>query len=328
MNLFELAPPRVAPVLRIVLCAYLAVTRAHAEAKVFARDKDKSLDLVHAPLFDALDVPLPIFDALPVLLVVFSITALLGIATRVSLLGLFLVWLPMGTLESGYGYFNHAPALAAQVALALAFAPGASAWSLDRLIVAKWRRAPVEWAPLAPRFGDVVILLAIGVVYCASGVAKLRWGGLSWLDGSTLAFYLQKQQVPMWFGAELGAPLSTQLAQPQTWKDGFGDIMGYTYLTSGRGAFLDVGPLPALLSWFTIIVEVGAPFALLAGWRVRAAWCLCSAGFHISIFALVGPGFAPWLAVLAGVFPWMELRDFVRARFDRARQRGGPALKR
>lgn len=310
MNLLSLAPPRIAPALRIVLCTYLATWRAHSEGRTFERDQDKSIELMHAPLFDALDVPLPMFDALPLLLVFFSVTAALGIATRVSLVALFLTWLPMGTLESGFGYFNHTPALAAQVVLALAFAPGAAAWSLDRWIVARWRRAAIVWAPPAERFGDVVVLLAVGIVYCASGVAKLRWGGWSWLDGSTLAFYLHRQQVPMWFGSVV--------AEPQMWKDGFGGITGYIYLTSGRGAFLDVGPVPALLSWLTIAVEIAAPFALLADWRARAAWCACAAAFHIAIVLFVGPGFVPWLVILIGVFPWSDVRDTVRARYRRA----------
>lgn len=309
MKLFELAPPSIAPTLRIVLCTYLALWRAHIEARTFAQHKTKVVEIAHTPLFDVFDVALPIHDALPFLLVVFSITAALGIATRASLLALFFTWLPMGTLESGFGYFNHTPALPAQVVLALAFAPGVSAWSLDRLIVAKLRRAPVQWAPLAPRFGDVVVCLAVGVVYFASGVAKLRWGGVSWLDGSTLAFYLHAQQVPMWFGAT-----ASEVPHPQVWKDGFGDIAGYTYLSSGWGSLLVMGPIPLALSWLTIAMECGTLFALLAGWRVRAVWCVATALFHVAIYFTVGPSFIAWIAVLAGLFPWREVRDDVRAR--------------
>lgn len=321
-RLFAVERPFLVPFLRVVLCLWLAAFRMPGEARAFLGAAAKPAGLLHAPVVEALGFPWPLpgwAPLLPTILVALSVLAAFGVLTRVSLGALFVAWLYVGGVRSGWGFFNHTPALAAQVVLALAILPGTTAWSVDRLVLWLARRRLPGAAPttlreaLAPPclvFGERLLLLAVGLVYFASGVAKLRHGGLSWLDGTTLAWYLEGTQTQLWFGPA-GAPADLR------WKDGFG-IEGYTYLS---GSVFDVGAVlarlpgvPLLLSWATLVLELGAPVFLWSSPRRRGIFCLAVIGFHTAVVVLVGPGFDLWMVILGCFIPWPAVVEHLRRR--------------
>lgn len=325
-RLFAEERPFLVPFLRVVLCLWLAAFRMPGEARAFLGAAAKPAGLLHAPVVEALGFPWPLppwAPLLPTVLVVLSLLGAFGVLTRASLGALFVAWLYVGGVRSGWGFFNHTPALAAQVVLALAVLPGTTAWSVDRLVLWLVRRRLPGAAPTTLRealgppclvFGERLLLLAVGLVYFASGVAKLRYGGLSWLDGTTLAWYLEGTQTQLWFGPAV-APVELP------WKDGFG-IEGYTYLS---GSVFDVGAIlaripgvPLVLSWATLFLELGAPFLLWSSPRRRALFCLAVIGFHTAVIALVGPGFDLWMVIVGCFLPWPAVVDAVR-RWRRAR---------
>ena len=180
----------------------------------------------------------------------------------------------------------------------LALAPAADVWSSDR-----WRRAR-RGAP-APepdgRYAWAVRTAAAMTVatYLLAGVAKLRIAGLDWLAGDNLRNQIAFDNLRK---VLLGDRFAT-LASP---------------LLEHPGLF-------AVLAALTLVVELGAPAALLGG-RVAAVWALAAWGFHVGIVALMfivfpyplaGVAFAPLFAVERPL-AWL-------ARRWRARSREAPA---
>jgi hypothetical protein len=156
-------------------------------------------------------------------------------------------------------------------ALVLAAAPAADAWSLD----ARRRRAR-GGAPAAPagRYGWALRAAAAITVatYLLAGIAKLRIAGGDWLDGEQLRNQVAYDNLRrVTFGlrpAELAMPL---LRHPE---------------------------LFAALAWMTMVVELGAPLALLHR-RAAAAWAAAAWGFHVGVLLLMKILFPYPLAGLA-----------------------------
>jgi hypothetical protein len=325
--LLEEEPPTFAPALRIVLCAVVAWDRLPSEARIVARMSPRAHELVHAPVIDAIGLPMPppaaVLEALPATLMVLALLAAMGLCTRPALLVLGLCWLYVGAIRSGLGFFNHTPALACQLVLVLAFAPGATGYSLDRVLLWWWRGRHGDAIPFtaavnppAARFGDRLLLLLIGLLYFSAGVSKLRYGAVGWLSGETLAFYLGGlAREPQWYGPVVPDPALA-------WKDGF-QIDGYLY----QGRLTPLGAwiarhraLTAVSSWFSLTVELAAPLCLLSGPRVRTAWILAAQLFHVGIIMLMGPAFRLWQVIIAVALPWREAWSVVSSRW-----RGHPA---
>jgi hypothetical protein len=321
--LFRAQRPLAVPLVRIALCGWLAALRFPGDGQAFLRVARRPPGLLHAPVLEGLGLPWPpppwVLEVFPPALVLLAALAALGIFTRLSLGLLFAVWLYVGAAIAGWGFFNHTPALAAQVVLALALLPGTTAYSVDRLALAWWRRRRAAipeplldtLAPPAPRWGERLLFLAVGAVYFASGFAKLRFGAASWLDGTTLAWYLRGAREQLWFGPADIAVIPEALR----FKDGFG-IAGHTYLSAHTwaGFLADIPGVAMLMSWGTVILECGAPFLLLAGPRARGAFCVSAIVFHILVVAFIGPGFVLWMIIVGALIPWAELARWIAAR--------------
>jgi len=111
----------------------------------------------------------------------------------------------------------------------------------------------------------------------AGGVAKLWNGGISWLDGSSLYFYLQN------------------LNEPKTW-------LGTRMLK-----FLMEHPSAvAILSWYTIGFELGA-IATLFYARLRWPVTINAWAFHLGIWFLMLPRYWPQMICYLLLIPWEGL---------------------
>jgi hypothetical protein len=93
-----------------------------------------------------------------------------------------------------------------------------------------------------------------------AGWAKLRLGGLDWLDGDTLRNQVANDNVRKALTGEWYSPLARHA--------------------------VGVGWIWPLLAMATVVVELGAPVALLGG-RWRTAWVAAAWGFHVGVVALM-----------------------------------------
>ena len=171
--------------------------------------------------------------------------------------------LGLSTYGNSWGQVLHTENLLVLHALVVGFARSADAWSLDA------RRGPAR--DPHHRYGWPVRLMAIIVVltYVVAGWAKYRNGGMEWITGDTLLH---------------------QVAHDNLRKAMLGDT--YSPLA---GLALSLPWTFPLMAAFTMVVEVGAPFALL-GDRFRSMWVATAFAFHWGV-----------LAVMAILFPYQLL---------------------
>jgi hypothetical protein len=213
-----------------------------------------------------------------------------GPAFAVLLLGVL-------TYRNAWGHLFHNDNLLALHWLVLGLAPAADAWSLD----ARRRAAAGATEPAdSDRYGWPLQLAAVLTVctYVVTGIAKVRYGGGTWLHGDTLlhqiAFDNARKKV-------LGAPYSPLASA----------VAGHPWL------FRPMGPI-------TVAVELGAPIALLgrrwAAWWSGAAWIL-----HVGILALMAIGFAYPLSLVAFA-PLLRCERVVEVAGRRVRQLGGAKI--
>jgi hypothetical protein len=136
------------------------------------------------------------------------------------------------------------------------------------------------------------------VTYVVAGLAKIRYGGIGWLDGEVLRNQVATDALQKTL---LGAPHSP-----------FGPWL------AAHGALA----VPASLA--ALAVELGAPVALLGG-RWRDAWVASAWLFHIGIAATMAIAF-PYPLTLVAFAPFYAVEVAVtraanafRARRHRAR---------
>lgn len=167
----------------------------------------------------------------------------------------------LATLDSSWGQVFHTEHLVVLHLLVLASAPAA-----DVLAMGRPRATP---GPRTDgRYGWPVRLIAVVVVlaYVIAGVAKLRIGGLDWLDGGALRNWVAHDNLRKAVLGDSYSPISRHL-------------VGHGWLF----------PPFAVL---TVTVELGAWVALLGG-RWRTAWVVAAWLFHVGV-----------LAFMAIVFPY------------------------
>lgn len=206
-----------------------------------------------------------------------------GFAYRISgpLFAAAFLWVT--TYRSAWGMIFHSENLAALHLGLLAWSPAADALSVDA------RRRPAA-CEASGRYGWVArAMCAITVVsYVLAGVAKLRLAGPVWLDGELLR---------------------GQVAYDNLRKIELGSIH------SPLGAWLvRQGELPfRLLAWLSLLLELGAPVALLSRALARL-WVFGVFGFHIGVGALMAIAFPYQLSFVAylSFFPAERLAAWVR----------------
>ncbi len=176
-----------------------------------------------------------------------------------------LIW---ASYHASWGQMLHFEHLLVLFALIIGVSPAADALSIDR----RRRREPETSDHV--RYGWPVRLLAIVTVvtYVLAGVAKLRIGGVAWVDGSTLANHIAYSATRQDLLGEPRPPLASLVVR-QDW-------LIQPMALAGLG------------------VELLAPLALLGGW-CRRLWVPAAIVFHLGtlttmfvFFPFNGLGFA------------------------------------
>jgi len=131
--------------------------------------------------------------------VVSGVAGVLGLYTRLSLL----VFAAMNTLLVAHGYsygeYHHPEGLMVIALWVLAVAPSGATWSADDLR-ARWA-GTLQFMKFQPRrvASDVsefarwplrTIQWLFVLIYLSAGLSKVRNGGLEWMNGHTLSYYL------------------------------------------------------------------------------------------------------------------------------------------
>jgi hypothetical protein len=182
-----------------------------------------------------------------------------GFAYRISAPLFALAFLWVTSYRSSWGMIFHTENLCALHLIVLAFAP---ATSLNE---------PVE---VSGRYGwPVRTIAAITVVsYVLAGVAKLRLGGAAWVDGELLRAQVAYDNIRK---IELGA----------------------SYAPLGAWLVVVGWPFKAL-AWLSLLLELGAPLALIHD-KLARAWVLGVWSFHLGVALLMAIGFPYQLSFAA-----------------------------
>jgi hypothetical protein len=220
----------------------------------------------------------------------FCFVAGLGYRFSAPLFALLFLWVT--SYRSSWGMIFHTENLPALHLLLLAAAPAADVLSVDTQRQARAGHASAMRAPHG-RYGWALrAICAITVAsYLLAGIAKLRLSGLSWANGEILRVHVAYDNLRK---IELGS------------------------LYSPLGAALVKVSWPfRILAWGSLLLELGAPLALLHE-RVARSWVTGVFAFHVGVLALMAIAFPYQLSFIAyaAFFPLERVRELrVVARF-------------
>jgi len=213
-----------------------------------------------------------------VLLVVTTVALLgatLGYRWRLSgpVAALGVLWLLSYRLS--WGQVLHTENLLVLHLLILAGSPAADAMALD-----SGRRDPGRTPDRGWVYGWVLQLMGLVTVlgYALAGYAKLRNGGMAWLNGDVLGSHIALDNLRKALFGEPYSPLGG-------WLTRFGFVF-------------------APMAWGAMVLELGGVVALWPG-RLRRLWVWAVWGFHVTV-----------LALMAIVFPY-QLSGVAFASFSR-----------
>ncbi|PIB34633.1 hypothetical protein BFP72_04015 [Reichenbachiella sp. 5M10] len=236
--------------------------------------------------------------------VLFGVLASVGLLARYSLAVYVLLYSVLFYFDNSLGIYNHEAGLTIQILFVLIFAPGVQNWSLDRWIKYGYRatKSIVSYSD----WGLKLVLLLVMVGYFTAGVSKIRYGGVEWLDGKTLQYYLSGRASFVNSPAQKFIPVSEDL----DWKGSDG-IVAYTYGNfQTRPQFIEFGKWVAsndvmmiFLSIATLIFELGSIFMLF--WLpYRTLYLLSAVLFHFSIRVFMGLGFLDYQVICLALVDW------------------------
>mgnify|MGYP002363095222 FL=1 len=216
-----------------------------------------------------LQAPLPpdVYRVLVALTVVTAMTFALGVRHRVlaPLHGLLLTWVLSYT--NSWGMILHTDNLYLAHVLVLTLSPAADTLSLD----ARGKPEPDPHARYgwAPR-----LMVAIAAAtYLLAGIAKLRNGGLHFIEGDTLRNLVAYDNARKIELGDMHSPLGAML--------------------------LDHPRLFSAMATGSLLLELGAPLALIR--RVGRPWAIAMWGFHVGVLLLMAIGFIYPLTFVAFV---------------------------
>jgi hypothetical protein len=170
--------------------------------------------------------------------------------------------LALGSYRGSWGQLLHFENLMVLYLLILALSPAADAWSID----ARRRRDRREVRGESVRYGFPIALagLVLVITYVIAGLAKLRYGGVDWVFGDTLRNHV----------AYAAARLDLLGGSPSP-------VAGWVVRLDGIWPFVAAA---------TIVIELGAPVALLGG-RIRTAWVVAAWLMHLGVLVVMLIGF-------------------------------------
>jgi len=293
---------------------------------------NSDFDALHRPslLIDLLGIPFPLPQgtnmAFAGIYYLVGFFALIGLFTRPSLIVFGLLTIYICDVYVSRGFFNHELSLTTQVMLILGLVPGSTSLSVDRFI--KWIRQKREM-PLfnflvdnpVPVWGLNLIFILLACTYIAAGLSKVRYGGIEWLDGKTLTYYLdgsaspftQPNDKPMYIGPP-------EVAEDKKWKDGFG-IYSYSFGNRQKSEFrrnlaMSIASSETLMMGIatsTVIFELCGFFLLAAGWP-RILYLFGAIAMHSTIGVLMNLPFYSYQALCLVLIDWKWL--YYRLRLD------------
>ena len=262
------APPERLAMVRILVATYAVVWLAGALGGILGLVDGDAARWQPVGILAPLDTPPAAGLVIALLVVTFvaGVAFAAGARARVSGPVFAAAFVLVATYRSSWGQIFHTDDLVAIHLIILAVAPSARAWSWDA------RRA--DPPPADQRFGWPLRLMSIVTVatYVLAGVAKLRTSGLDWVTGSVLRDQIAQDNL---LKELFGAP-SSPLAGP---------LLGHAWLFPPMAAF-------------AVLVELGAPVALLGG-RWRNAWVAAAWLFHLGILVLMTTFFPYPLSLVA-----------------------------
>ena len=168
--------------------------------------------------------------------------------------------LALGSYRGSWGQLLHFENLMVMYLVIVALSPAADTWSLD---ARRRRRSGVQRIPAeSTAYGWPIALasLVLVITYVIAGIAKLRYGGLDWVIGDTLRNHVAYAAARSDLLGETPSPLA-----------GWGVRLDRMWSVAAAG---------------TIVVELGAPVALLGG-RLRTIWVISAWLMHLGILAFM-----------------------------------------
>ncbi len=253
---FPRVPAERLAVLRILVGLYSTIYLAIRLPYLLSFAKHRATIFQPIGVLSFMDAPLPstVFRALVFATFAASVPFLLGFRYRVLAPAFAALLLCVLTYANSWGGILHSDNLWLMHVLILAFAPAADALSLDA------RARPSAGDHF--RYGWAIRLMCLVCVcaYFLAGLAKLKNGGLTFVEGESLRNYIAMDSVRKIELGSLHSPIGS-------W------FLPYAWVFQGLAAV-------------SLVLELGAPLAML-GERLAKVWSVAMWGFHMGVLALM-----------------------------------------
>jgi hypothetical protein len=231
------------------------------------------LRILHAPFGEGFAPPDGLVHALYLVTVAAGVAGLVGLATRVALPVAAAGFAYIQAFVYSFGDFHHPEAVLAVVLGALALAPAGAVLSVDNWLRQR-RGLPAADVLQTSAFAGWPVKFVqwfFVLMYLSAAVAKLHFGGLDWMNGYTLQYYLATD------GLRWGSELAMWLSQ--------------------QHLLVMLGQIGVMAFQATFALEVIYP---------RLRWIYVPLGLlmHTSIYVLLGAPFFVWMALYVVFVPW------------------------
>jgi predicted DCC family thiol-disulfide oxidoreductase YuxK len=192
--------------------------------------------------------------------------ASIGLFARLGMGGLAYAYTVLVAHQYSYGEYHHPEAIMVIMLWAMCLAPIGAAWSFDALRVrlararlqVAFRASPTvttsEFARWPLRLGQILFVL----IYFSAAWSKLRSGGLDWMNGTTLAYYLAHDGIVN--GLPLGVLLSNHIYLAQVLSVGALAFEATFFLALLRPEIATLYVCAGIAVHLGIYAALGAPF--------------------------------------------------------------------
>lgn len=255
------------------------------------------------------------FEFYHYLIIICTVTAVIGLFGRLSIFILALTGIMINGMVEGVGIFDHNLSLPSQVFFMLAFLPGTMSYSIDGLILNRIfkKRYFGGTDQKIIKMSTNLILLVLVFTYFTAGVSKLRYGGVEWLDGSTLSFYIQDKMLDYEEGKKqilLGRSIGEEDFE---WKGPFG-LYSHTYgnyRTSPAhrvfNTWLGTNEyLMSTISILTVLLEL-CGFIVFINPRLRNIYLISVIAMHSVIGFTMGLSFSYYRVICVLLIDWRSV---------------------
>ncbi|RCH55755.1 hypothetical protein DJ568_07690 [Mucilaginibacter hurinus] len=312
-------------VIRIVICTVVLFYNLNVnmfivhDPAIAAIQKPSTFVQLFSGLFSLIQYRSRLFQYLYFLAAACSI---FGLFTRPALLVFGITAAYTTGLCAAQGVYNHGLSLLSQIVMILAFVPGSTRLSVDSFLLwlsgrknrqwSLWEALTLKSTPY-PLWGFKLIIILVACTYFTSGLSKVRYGGLKWLDGKTLSHYLDGSASPFTPGIKPMHISPPDVPEREKWKDGFG-IYSYSYGNRlKQPSMIKLGQSLAAnkvvisgLSVLTVVFEMSGFFLLAAGWP-RTIYLFGAIMLHTCIGFLMNLPFTEYRILCLLLVDWKWL---------------------